>query len=205
MNRKALSLLAAVPLALFAPLAQAQLGIYGTVTVQRMSGISGSPVTTAGVTYVDSVDPLGGSGGIYYDFMNFGPVRLGADLRGSIVTTHRGALAASNGAGARINSGLGGVRASFRTPLPYLKPYLEGAAGVGATNYGVLTGNTGVQLRNNFEYHVYAGLDVKVFPIMDFRVAEFGYGGLDPFGTGSHNYPLKSVSTGVVFHLPSLP
>ncbi len=205
MIRKAFPLFAALSLALLAPLAQAQLGLYGTVTVQRMSGISGSPVTTTGVSYNDNVDPLGGTGGIYYDFKDFGPVRLGADLRGSIVTTHRGALASSNGAGARINSGLGGVRAVIRTPFPYLKPYLEGAAGVGATNYGVLTGNTGVLLRNNFEYHIYAGVDIKVFPIMDFRAAEFGYGGLDPFGTGSHNYPLKSVSTGVVFHLPSLP
>jgi hypothetical protein len=205
MIRKAFPLLAALSLALIAPLAQAQLGVYGTVTVQRMSGISGSPVTTTGVTYNDNVDPLGGTAGIFYDFMNLGPVRLGADIRGSIVTTHRGAIAASNGAGARINSGLGGIRAAIRTPFPYLKPYVEGAAGVGATNYGVLTGNTGVQLRTNFEYHVYAGVDLKLLPFMDFRAAEFGYGGLDPFGNSSHNYPLKSVSTGVVFHLPSLP
>jgi hypothetical protein len=37
---------------------------------------------------------------------------------------------------------------------------------------------------------------------MDYRVAELGYGGLDPFGTYSHNYPIKSVSMGFVFHLP---
>jgi len=41
-----------------------------------------------------------------------------------------------------------------------------------------------------------------VLPIMDFRVVEFGYGGLDPFGTYSHNYPVKQVSSGFVFHLP---
>jgi hypothetical protein len=205
MIRKVHRLLAALSVVFLASFARAQLGIYGTVSVQRMSGIVGSPVTTPGVAYNDTVDPLGGTGGIYYDFKNFGPVRLGGDVRGSIVTTHRGGLADSNGAGARINSGLGGVRASFRTPLPYLKPYLEAAVGIGRSNYGVLTGNTGVELRNNFEYHLYGGLDLKLFPIMDFRVAEFGYGGLDAFGTGTHNYPLKSVSTGVVFHLPSLP
>jgi hypothetical protein len=37
---------------------------------------------------------------------------------------------------------------------------------------------------------------------MDWRVAEFGYGGLNPFGTNSHNYPIKQVSMGFVFHLP---
>ena len=198
-------LLAALSFVSIAPPAGAQFGAYGTVTVQRMSGIAGSPVTTAGVSYNDTVDPLGGTGGVYYDFKNFGPVRLGADLRGSIVTTHRGALSSSNGTGARINSGLGGIRAVFRTPLPYLKPYLQGSAGIGETNYGVLSGNTGVLLKSNFEYHVYAGLDIRLLSIMDFRLAEFGYGGLDPFGTSGHNYPLKSVSSGVVFHLPSLP
>ena len=38
--------------------------------------------------------------------------------------------------------------------------------------------------------------------ILDWRVAEFGYGGLDPFGTYSHNYPIKQVSMGFVIHLP---
>ena len=194
--------LSAAPLVFAATPARAQVGIYGTVTVQRMSGIAGSPVTAPGVSYNDTVDPLGGTGGVYYDFKDYGPVRLGADVRGSIVTTHRGALKDSNGAGARINSGLAGLRVSLRTPVSYLKPYVEGAAGVGTSNYGVLTGNNGVELKSNFEYHVYAGLDIRVFPIMDFRAAELGYGGLD--GSG-HNFPLKSVSTGVVFHLPSLP
>ena len=55
---------------------------------------------------------------------------------------------------------------------------------------------------NNFQYEGLAGLDIKLLPIMDWRVAEFGYGGLDPFGTYSHNYPIKQVSMGFVFHLP---
>ena len=55
---------------------------------------------------------------------------------------------------------------------------------------------------NNFQYEGLAGLDIKLLPIMDWRVVEFGYGGLDPFGTYSHNYPIKQVSMGFVFHLP---
>jgi hypothetical protein len=59
-----------------------------------------------------------------------------------------------------------------------------------------------VILYNNFEYEGLAGLDVKLLPILDWRVAELGYGGLNPFGTLSHNYPIKQVSMGFVFHLP---
>ena len=52
------------------------------------------------------------------------------------------------------------------------------------------------------KYEGFAGLDIKLLPILDWRVAEFGYGGLDPFGTYSHNYPIKQVSMGFVLHLP---
>ena len=162
MIRKVHCLLAAVITLSFAPLAQAQLGIYGTVSVQRMSGIVGSPVTTAGVAYNDTVDPLGGHRRNLLRLQELS-ARSGSvgtfAAPSSPLTAAR--LADSNGAGARINSGLGGVRASFRTPLPYLKPYLEAAVGIGRSNYGVLTGNTGVELRNNFEYHLYGGLDLS--------------------------------------------
>jgi hypothetical protein len=184
--------------------AHAQLGVYGTVTVDRMSGLRNSPAATPGVVYNDAINPLGGTGGIFYDFLKLGPVRIGADLRGSITTTKRGAETASEGSGGRLDSGLGGVRVVFHTPIKLFKPYAEAAAGIGRSNYGiVLPTATSSGLRNNLEYHVFAGLDIKVLSVMDFRAVELGYGGLNSFGTDSHNYPLKSVSTGVVFHLPS--
>jgi hypothetical protein len=142
---------------------------------------------------------------VYYDFMKLGPVRLGADLRGSILTTKRGAYVNFNGSGARIYSALGGVRASFHTPIAPLKPYIQVSAGLGRSDYGLFSqGSTNGQvvMHNNFEYEGLAGLDIKLLPILDWRVAELGYGGLDPFGTYSHNYPIKQVSMGFVFHLP---
>ena len=108
-------------------------------------------------------------------------------------------------AGARIYSALGGVRGVFRTPVKPLKPYLQLSAGLGRSDYGLFTQgstNGSVVLHDNFQYEGLAGLDIKVLPIMDWRVVELGYGGLNPFGTYSHNYPIKQVSMGFVFHLP---
>jgi len=198
--RKALLLLAVATFV--TATAPAQLGVYGTFTASRLGNIKSSPEISSSTGVNNDVSPLGGTGGIYYDFFKLGPVKLGADLRGSIVTTKRGAYTNANGGGARINSALFGVRASFHTPVLHsLKPYLQASAGIGSSNYGLLYSN-GVTLRNNFEYMGFAGVDIPILPIMDFRLVEVGMGGLNPFGNNSHNYSLQSVSSGVVFHLP---
>jgi hypothetical protein len=205
--RKAVLLLAAVAVATTVS-AHAQLGAYGMFTVDRLSNIASSPLpappTTGTNARLNTADPLGGTGGVYYDFMKLGPIKLGADLRGSILTTKRGANVNFNDSGTRIYSTLGGIRGVFHTPVASLKPYIQLSAGLGRTDYGLSnTTSTGhVILYNNFEYEGLAGLDIKLLPIMDWRVAEFGYGGLNPFGTYSHNYPIKQVSMGFVFHLP---
>ncbi len=182
--------------------APAQIGVYGTFTAAKLNNLKSSPEATGVPGLNNDVSPLGGTGGIYYDFLKLGPVKLGADLRGSILTTKRGAFQNYNGGGVRINSALFGVRAVFKAPVFHsLRPYLQASAGLGKSNYGILY-NNGVILRSNFEYMGYAGIDIPIFPIMDFRLVELGAGGLDPFGTKSHNYPLQSVSSGIVFHLP---
>jgi hypothetical protein len=198
--RNAVLLLAAVAVATSVS-AHAQVGVYGMFTVDRLSNIQSSPLLPSPAPRVDPVNPLGGTGGVYYDFLKLGPIKLGADLRGSILTTKRGAYVAANGGGTRIYSALGGVRGVFHTPFAPLKPYVELSAGLGRSDYGLFT-NGAVVLHNNFQYEGLAGLDIKLLPIMDWRVAEFGYGGLDPFGANSHNYPIKQVSMGFVFHLP---
>jgi len=188
--------------------AHAQFGVYGEFTVNRLSNIASSPLpapTTNGPNArLNTADPLGGTGGIYYDFLKLGPIKLGADLRGSILTTKRGANVSFNDSGTRIYSALGGVRAAFHTKYAPLKPYIQFSAGLGRSDYGLsnTTSSGQVILYNNFEYEGLAGLDIKLLPVMDWRVAEFGYGGLNPFGTYSHNYPIKQVSMGFVFHLP---
>jgi hypothetical protein len=205
--RKAVLLLAVVAVATSVS-AHAQVGVYGMFTVDRLSNIASSPLpapTTSGPNARNNTaDPIGGTGGIYYDFLKLGPVKLGADLRGSILTTKRGANVNFNDSGTRIYSALGGVRAVFHTPIAPLKPYIQGSVGLGRSDYGLsnTTSSGQVILYNNFEYIGLAGLDIKLLPIMDWRVAELGYGGLNPFGTYGHNYPIKQVSMGFVFHLP---
>jgi hypothetical protein len=205
--RKVVLFLATIAVAT-ATTARAQVGVYGMFTVDRLSNIASSPLPaqtpSESAARSNYVNPLGGTGGVYYDFMKLGPVKLGADLRGSILTTKRGGYVNFDESGARIYSTLGGIRAAFHTPVASLKPYLQVSAGLGRSDYGLaITTTTGhVILYNNFQYEGLAGLDIKVLPIMDWRVAEFGYGGLDPFGTYSHNYPIKQVSMGFVFHLP---
>ncbi|MGF7182075.1 hypothetical protein [Tunturiibacter psychrotolerans] len=205
--RKAVLLLASVALVSTAS-AHAQFGVYGMFTVDRLSNIASSPLpaptTDDANARLNTADPLGGTGGVYYDFKKVGPFTLGADLRGTILTTKRGANNSFNDTGTRIYSVLGGVRGVIHTPKNWLKPYIQGSVGLGRSDYGLSnTTSTGqVILYNNFEYQGLAGLDIKLLPVLDYRVAEFGYGGLDPFGTYSHNYPIKQVSMGFVFHLP---
>src|SRR5271168_378039 len=211
--RKAVLFLAAVAFATTVS-AQAQVGVYGMFTVNNLSNIASSPQplppNSTGTDFArsNSVNPLGGTGGVYYDFKKLGPVTLGADLRGSILTTKRGAYVNFDGPGARIYSALGGVRAVFHTKYAPLKPYIQLSAGLGRSDYGLYVGRPASTsplpnpIFSNFQYEGLAGLDIKVLPILDWRVAEFGYGGLDPFGTYSHNYPIKQVSMGFVFHLP---
>jgi hypothetical protein len=201
--RKAVFFLAAIAI-VSSVSASAQVGVYGMFTADQLSNIASSPLPPVSTAPSDqrsnSVNPLGGTGGVYYDFKTWGPVRLGVDARGSILTTKRGAYVNFDASGARIYSVLGGVRASFHTPIAPLKPYLQVSAGLGRSDYGLQSSGGAVTVYNNFEYEGLAGLDIKLLPVLDFRLVEFGYGGLDPFGTYSHNYPIKQVSSGFVIH-----
>jgi hypothetical protein len=224
MIRKALFLLPV--LALAAASAHAQFSAYGTVTLDHLTGINTSPVlntlspapctgsaTTNCTQYKSSVDPIGFTGGISYDVKQVGPVLLTADARAIVENNHEGAQKNSEGAGTHLYSYLGGVKASFNTRYSFVRPYVEGAVGYARSNYGVLTnagnktsgGNPilpGVSTQGNLEYHVFAGADLRVLPVLDWRVVELGYGALQAMGSYSHTYPLYSVSSGVVLHFP---
>jgi hypothetical protein len=209
--RKAVFFLAAVAIVSCVS-ASAQVGVYGMFTADELSNIASSPLplppdsTGPAFARSNSVNPLGGTGGAYWDFMKLGPVRLGVDARGSILSTKRGAYLNFDGPGARIYSVLGGVRASFHTPIAALRPYIQGSVGLGRSDYGLYVGRPAstAPLPNlvfsNLEWQGLAGVDVRLLPMLDWRMVEFGYGGLDPFGTYSHNYPIKQVSSGFVVH-----
>ncbi len=194
--------LAAFAAILVVPLSShAQAGLYGEFTASRMGGIQSSPYaaySAANGGTRATIDISGGTFGGYYDFKTVGPVRLGADVRGVVTRSSRGGANAYVGAGSHLYSALGGVRGSFHTPVKFLEPYLVASAGLGRSDYGLLTQT----LNNNFEYHLFGGADLHLTSFLDFRAVELGYGGLEG---GSHHYPIRSVATGIVLHFPSVP
>jgi hypothetical protein len=230
MTRKALPLLTALAFSCLTVFAHAQTGqfsVYGEITVEQLSGIKSSPVlqifspppctgntvntqTTPCTQFNNSVHPIGFTAGASYVFKTIGSTMLSADIRGVVESDKRGAQTLSVGSGTRIYSGLGGIRATFKTPKRYLLPFAELAVGYGRSNYGILTNAQissnptfpGIPTQNNLEYHAYAGLDLRITSLADFRFFELGYGALQAMGTYSHTYPIYSISTGVVFHIP---
>ena len=183
--------------------ARAQLGVYGTVTVEHTSNIKCLYATCGSSD--GTIDPIGGVGGVYYDFKNYGRVRLGVDARaGSTITSKNGAQFLT-GPKPRIFSALGGVRASFSTRYEALRPYVEGAVGIGRSNIQTsITPSlsdpsipTTIQYPTGLEYRGFAGVDFRLLPYLDFRVVELGIGALRSQGS---SYRMESISTGVVFH-----
>ena len=208
--------------------AHAQFSAYGMFTVDRMTGVNTSPIlqtlaplpcasstATNCTAYNNYVNPLGFTGGVFYDFKTLGIVTLGIDLRGGLASAKHGAQTYANGTGAHVYDGLGGVRATFHTPYKLLAPYLQGSVGYARSNFGVLTnaGVTnsgsaiypGIPTQNGIEYQGTAGLDLRFLPWADWRVTELNVGAIQTSGNYSHSYPLYSVSTGVVFHIPPRP
>lgn len=121
--------------------------------------------------------------GVYFDTWHFGLVSAGIDLRGQFL----------GGAGAtQLNSGLGGIRVAATPHILPIKPYAEAIGGIGYAKFGQTSSS-------NFEYNFLGGIDFTFFPRLDWRVAEFSYGGLSSLDSGYHP---KTLSTGLVFRLP---
>jgi len=182
--------------------AHAQFGLYGTYAGTDVTGVTCLDPQSICSASGGGVRPFGAAGGIYYDFKSYGPVRLGFDLRADLLHASKSASSRTGGVGAtRAHTALGGVRATFHTPVSYLRPYAQ--ASVGWTSSNVTEPN--VETYDNFlQYQVFAGADVRVFPILDVRVVELGIGGMDRVGTGlgASSLGVKSISAGIVFHLP---
>jgi hypothetical protein len=196
--RKLLPVLAAGA-ALSAPVAHAQFGVFATVTGERIGGVACQANTIANVGTCSSGTttdkPYGSSFGGFYDFRSFGPVRVGAELRGSVLNTNKdpGANIASNDL-IREYTVMGGVRASTGTPIRILRPF--GNLLVGYSKFGpVYAYNKYTKL----EGHV--GVDIPIGQFFDIRAIELGAGAL--FGPSSHG--TQSIGAGIVIHSPRLP
>jgi hypothetical protein len=120
----------------------------------------------------------GGTFGIYDDFYKFGPLHLGADVRGTKLS------------GSDHNSStsvLAGFRAAVKPPVLPIKPYAEILAGVASTDIGTVGGSKHLSAEAN------GGIDFTFLPHLDWRAVEIG----GQIGGDKANSNLH-VSTGLV-------
>lgn len=200
-----------------APVARAQAAVYGTVTAQHLGGLSyttqGTGTVNQPTTRTDGTfDPIGGTGGIYYDFRQYGPIRLGVDARFSIAHSTHGADPNATGSGGRLYTAMGGLRASFPAHYRILAPYAGVDFGLARTDYGNGTSgssSTGtgfpsgqVKIDHGFAYQGVAGLDIHALSVLDVRLFELGIGGVSGVTGQSGSHLLESLSIGVVLHFP---
>lgn len=176
--------------------AYGQIGAYGVITGERMTGFTcqdpqGICSSSGGV-----VRPYGAIFGGYYDFRSLGPVRLGVDLRGTVLNSNKSATTYSSSVDQiRHYAGLGGLRGEFKTPFRWLRPYAQISAGYMRSNAAE------VNPRNydNFtQVEGFGGVDIPLVPWMDIRAIELGAGAA--FGPSTHS--IQSIGAGVVFHSP---
>jgi hypothetical protein len=197
--------LAAAAFALTTALAaHAQLGVYGMYSATQYTGIPclsiPGPCSSAG----NKVSPSGASGGLFYDFKTFGPIRLGIDARGGVA--HANKSAASSGGGDNITHSsyvLAGLRGTVKTPISAIKPYLQISAGWNRSN---VTELNPALYDNYLQYEAFGGVDVHIFPLLDLRPIELGIGNMNRFGTGTSattSVGVRSIGAGVIFHLPT--
>ena len=142
------------------------------------------------------VKPYGSMFGAYYDFRSIGPVRLGVDLRGSVLNSNKSATThASSVDLVRQYSALGGLRGEFKTPFHWLHPYAQISGGFMHSN----AASTAFSNYQNYtQVQGFAGADVTLLPVLDLRAIEVGAG--EAFGPSSHS--IQSIGIGVVFHTP---
>jgi len=177
----------AIAIILGARHAAAQLAPYAMFSAGHYSGIGvgngTAPNQSGGMT------ALGGTIGLYDDFIRLGPARLGADFRSIIENSSN-----STTYGNKILGGLVGARIDASgTPLLPFNPYFQAEVGAVGTNNGTSANRT-----SSFAYQFQFGADFTIFPHVAIR-AEYGAGQLDTSGNTSHT--LQTFGAGLVVRL----
>jgi hypothetical protein len=155
--------------------ANAQLGVYANFGAAKINS---------------STDWIyGPSFGAYLDHGHFLFLSTGVDARGVILGT---------GSDTKFDAGYIGPRIAVRPHILPIKPYIEGLVGVGYTQIGQ---GASQESATKFSYQAVGGLDFTLLPRIDWRVAEFSYGGLSILNGSVHP---KTISTGIVIRLPGV-
>jgi hypothetical protein len=186
MRHRALSTIIAFVFASSLTIVHAQIGIYGKFNAVNVSSGASS-------NYVSPGWFKGVGGGVYYDFAHLGPVSLGADVRGDFLFQSP----------QRYKDVLFGVRLAAKAPVLPIRPYVQGSVGIGGSSHGGLGGN-GLVYNNKFQYWIIGGVDYTIFPHVDWRVGELGYGHMTGISSGTpvSGINLFTIGTGVVLRLP---
>lgn len=166
-----------------APVASAQTGLYVNFTAQHVDANSRPLLDTAG-KLSDGLWMFGPTFGIYHDFWKAGPLHLGADFRGSVLS--RG--------DAKMNNALAGFRGSVHTHVLPVVPYIQASAGIAGFNYGRRQ-----DLSTVLQYELVGGVDATILPQLDWKLVEVGGGGLTSGGNGGGGNGLFHISTGLAF------
>ncbi|MFC6646948.1 hypothetical protein ACFQBQ_15455 [Granulicella cerasi] len=197
--------------------AHAQFSVYGIYEATRHTGVNcldtRGCANGAGYNQNGSVNATGGWGGVSYDWKQYGPAMIGFDVRAGESHGNKSGTANAGGHGsANAQNVLGGVKATFRTPIRVVKPYGQISLGWSRSNITeplktyptILNPTPPLRYDNFFVVQGFAGVDIRLAPVLDLRLVELSYGNMQRMGgQGSSSVGLLSAGVGVVFHFPS--
>lgn len=176
--------------------AHAQIGLYATPIVSRISNSTPDTSVFAFLGTGSTSRIFEGFGiGVYDDFYHAPRFDAGLDVRGNIM----------RGAGAQLNNFLLGGRVAFKPVSFPVKPYVELLGGVG----GSKAAHNPLYV-SKAEYNVSAGADYPLGKRVDWRVLEIGYGSVQTISSGIENgtsgalppaSKLINFSTGIVIRV----
>lgn len=153
--------------------ARAQVGVY--------AGFAASDYHAANVGW-----QYGPEFGVYFQPWAAPLVRAGVDVRASL-------LGSGND---KVDSVLAGPRVQLHPHVVPLMPYAEVLIGGAHVNLGQGSAATD---KTAVEYQVAGGIDVTIFPRLDWRIAEYSYGSVQNIGP---SVTPSTVTTGLVLRLP---
>jgi hypothetical protein len=168
------------------------LAVYVTSSSGRFSNVQTGTLLPSGPQYTNFW-ASGVGGGVTFNFLPVGPVKLGLDLRGS---TRPGTTGA--------DTAMGGFKLAFSPPLIHIKPYVQASGGyVSTRTVNVTAGSNGGTFGNQYAaWEILGGIDIPLAPFLDLRAVEVGGGtGISiPGGPSTPNISLFTVNSGLVLH-----
>jgi hypothetical protein len=177
------SFFAALLLLTLAPTSHAQIAAYGNFTAGSLGRITFDTNNTRPANVYTYSWLYGPTAGLYAEFpFQSHAIAFGVDIRGTYLS------------GDRLHhwSAVGGPRIEFK-PDSGFNPYAEALFGFGHYSDSIHSTSS-----KNDDYSVVFGVDKKILPLIDWRIAEFTFNSY----FGNRDPASKQFSTGVVIHIP---